>query len=86
LFGHFQGFAFLIELINVIALSRLDGGAEEDNPVVSKQVRNSLEKKSRVLQVLCQHGGNDSLVLSTGGPLFDIKSISNCKRYPGAMS
>lgn len=45
-FSHFQRFAFVTEFINVIPLGRLDGSTKENEPVVSKEIRNRLEERS----------------------------------------
>ena len=54
----------------------------DNEPIVSKKVRDRLEKRPRILQVLCQHRSDDSLVLTSCTRLSDVKGIFDLKSYP----
>jgi hypothetical protein len=75
----------LIEFVNVIPLGRLDCSAKENEPVVSKKVRDRSKEWSRILQVFCQHCCNDSLIPATRTRLSDVKGIFDLKSDPMVM-
>ena len=70
----------------MISLRRLNCGAEEDDSIFSEKMRNSPEKRPWILQVLCEHGSNNSLVLSPGALLIDIKRVLDLEGDAIAMS
>src|SRR5260370_19098106 len=70
----------------MISLWGLDGRAEEHESILRSPVRNYIEKRSRVGQVLGKHRGYDPLVFSVRARAVSFQRIFDREADPASVS
>jgi hypothetical protein len=78
--------ALMVEFIEMVALSRFNCCTEKYQTVFGKKAGDGLEERLWILQMLCQHRSNNSLVLSFCISLFYGKSVFYLELNPAGMS